>query len=69
MAEIKCPVCKNPSPSVMWDNNTKKQENIAPDAVFISSDADTKDHDEVESFFHCPICGNEVEGKKLIKDS
>lgn len=65
---IKCPECKQVNKSAFWDNNTKEIQGIDDKAAFISSDASTKEHAEVESYYNCPICEEEVEGINLIKE-
>jgi transcription elongation factor Elf1 len=68
MDSIKCPKCNQTSTPEFWDNNTKEQAGISDSEHFISSSAPAKDHDEVESYFNCPICNEEVPGAKLVKE-
>lgn len=65
---IKCPECKQTNTEDFWDSNTREEQGIDDKSTFISSGADKKEHEEVESYFNCPICNEEVKGVDLIKE-
>ena len=63
--QVGCPVCGNVSPSVMWDEHTKRVEDIKPEDRFMESDSSPEEMEYFQLRFRCPICNNEVEGTKL----
>lgn len=67
MNKLKCPECKQVNTVEFWDSQTKEQQGIDEKSHYMSAEAATKDHQEVESYYNCPICNEEVSGVDLIK--
>jgi rubredoxin len=64
----KCPECKISNTVDFWDSHTKQEMGVKENQPYMSAGVDKKDHDEVESRFHCPMCNKEVEGIHLIRE-
>lgn len=64
---LKCPECKQSNTVEFWDRHTKHEVGVKDDDPFVSSGADKATHDEIQSFYHCPICNEEVDGINLQK--
>ena len=62
-----CPKCKQSNTTDFWDRHTKAESGIKDGDPFISSTASTKDHDEVQAYFNCPTCNEEIDGVHLKK--
>ena len=68
MEYIKCPKCGQSNTSDFWDNNTKEELGLEDTDHFISSSAPIKDHEEVDSYYYCPVCNEEISGIDLIRE-
>ncbi len=66
-AYLKCPECKQSNTVDFWDKNTRAEAGIEDGKPFVSAGADKKTHDEVQSYFRCPVCNEEVSGIDLQK--
>jgi len=64
---VSCPSCQQSNTVEFWDRNTKSEEGIKEDANFTSAGADKETHDEVQSYYRCPACNEEIDGVKLKK--
>jgi hypothetical protein len=64
---LKCPKCSQSNTVDFWDRHTKQEVGIKDTDTFVSAGADKKVHDEVQSYYHCPICNEEVDGIDLNK--
>ena len=53
---------------IQRDNNTKEELGLEDTDHFTPSSAPIKDHEEVDSYFYCPICNEEVRGIDLIRE-
>ncbi len=62
---LKCPECKQDNTVDFWDRHTKAEAGIKDDNQFISAGASKDEHDEVQSYFRCPVCNEEIQGVKL----
>lgn len=65
---LSCPKCHQSNTVDFWDRWTKQEEGIGDDEPFTSAGADKKEHDEVQSYFRCPVCNEEVNGVDLYQD-
>ena len=65
---LKCPKCNQSNTVEFWDKNTKEEIGLDDQSLYTSAGADRKDHEEVEAYFHCPICNEEVAGIDLVKE-
>jgi hypothetical protein len=64
---LTCPKCSQPNTVEFWDRHTKAEEGIKDGDPFVSSGMDKATHDEVQSYYRCPICNEEVDGVHLKK--
>lgn len=64
---LTCPECKQSNTVEFWDRNTKHEAGIEEGKPFVSAGEDKDTHSEVQSFYHCPICNEEIEGVDLQK--
>jgi Zn ribbon nucleic-acid-binding protein len=64
-----CPKCKQSNTVDFWDKNTKAEQGIEDGKPFVSSGVDSATHDEVQSYFNCPTCNEEVDGIHLKRST
>ena len=64
---IECPKCKNSSTADFWDRATKAEAGVKPEDKYISVSDTADNHAEYQTYYHCPLCNEEVDGTELVK--
>jgi len=64
---LKCPKCSNKSTAEFWDRATRAEAGIGPNKEYTSVLDTPEKHAEYQTYYHCPICNEEVDGTDLSK--
>lgn len=62
---LTCPKCNQSNTVDFWDRNTKSEEGIKDSQLFVSSGDSKEKHDELQTYYRCPICNEEINGSDL----
>lgn len=62
---LKCPECQQHNTVDFWDSSTKTEAGILPGRAYASCAEGISKHEDVDSYYYCPICNSEVSGTDL----